>query len=323
MGYNPENYRKIREEYESKPQRARDAAKRRADELHERFETVAQIDRVLAETGPRILGEALKGREGLDDRIARLRAENEELRKMRAQILEANGYPADYSSVKYECPKCSDTGYVGVEMCDCLKKRLILAGYESSGIGKLIATQSFETFDLEKCRGSERQYENMKKILSVCRSYADNFEAGNGRNLLFMGTTGLGKTHLSTSIAKVVIERGYDVVYDTFQNILNDFEQERFGRSTEPSERKRSYYSCDLLIIDDLGAELTNQFTISVLYNLINTRLNNSAPMIINTNLLVKEIRERYNDRVTSRLYGEFESYMFFGEDMRIKKNLS
>lgn len=322
MGYNPDNYRKIREEYEGKPQRARDAAKRREDELHRKFETVAQIDKLLSETSLKIYGESLKGRAGIDERIDKLREENAELRQMRAQILTANGYPADYSSVKYECPKCGDTGFVGINMCDCLKKRLILAGYESSGIGRLIKTQSFETFDLEKCRGSERQYENMKKILSVCRSFADTFEPKSGKNLLFMGTTGLGKTHLSTSVAKVVIERGYDVVYDTFQNILNDFESERFGRSSESADRTRRYYGCDLLIIDDLGAELTNQFTISVLYNLLNTRLNNSASMIINTNLLVKEIRDRYNDRITSRLYGEFESYVFFGEDLRIKKKL-
>lgn len=322
MGYNQENYRKIREEYEVKPQRARDAANKRAEELHEKFSDVANIDKILSETGVRIFGEAMNGREGLDERIAKLKKENEELRQMRAAILTANGYPADYSSVKYECEKCHDTGFVGTKMCDCMRQRLILAGYESSGIGNLIRTQSFETFDLNKCRQSADQYNSIKVVLADSKKFAESFKPGSGQNMLFMGATGLGKTHISTSIAKVVIERGFDVVYDTFQNIMRDLEKDRFNRSESASEQVNRLFGCDLLIIDDLGTELTNQFTISALYNLVNTRINTARSMIINTNLLAEEILARYGDRIYSRLLGQFSAYVFIGRDIRVEEAL-
>ena len=137
MGYNRENYKRIRDEYQNKNLRAREDAERRADELHARFPDIAEIDRILADTGMRIFGEAMKGRENLDERIASLRAQNLELRKTRAELLVSRGYPSDYSSVKYECGDCMDTGFIGTKMCHCMRNRLIAAGYESSGIGRL------------------------------------------------------------------------------------------------------------------------------------------------------------------------------------------
>ncbi len=320
MGYNSENYRRIREEYETKPQRARDAANKRAEELHEKFSDVANIDRLLGETGVKIFGEAMNGREGLEERIEKLKQENEELRRIRAEILISNGYPADYSSVKYECEKCRDTGFIGTKMCDCMKQRLTLAGYESSGLGGLIRTQSFESFDLTKCNQSAEQYRGMKTVYEDSKRFAAEFEPGSGRNLLFMGSTGLGKTHLSTAIAKVVIERGFDVVYDTFQNVMRSLEKERFGRADEAINQTNRLFSCDLLIIDDLGTELTNQFTISALYNLVNTRINSAKSMIINTNLSLDDILARYGERISSRLFGQFSGYIFVGKDLRVEE---
>ena len=319
MGYNRENYRKIRDEYANKNLRAREDAERRADELHARFPDIASIDRILADTGMRIFGEAMKGRDGLDERIANLRAQNEELRKTRAELLVSRGYPSDYSSVKYECRDCMDTGFIGTKMCHCMRERLIKAGYESSGIGRLIETQSFDTFSLDYYRQTPEQYNYMKQVYDLCRDYAESFTPEKGRNLLFCGTTGLGKTHMSTAIAKTVIERGYDVVYVTIQDLVSDFEHERFYRSYSDDGEIRSerYFVCDLLIIDDLGAEVANQFTVSCLYNVINSRINKTRSMIINTNLNEKEIRSRYSDRITSRLFGEFEAFRFYGRDIR------
>ena len=319
MGYNRENYKRIRDEYQNKNLRPREDAERPADELHARFPDIAEIDRILADTGMRIFGEAMKGRENLDERIASLRAQNQELRKTRAELLASRGYPTDYSSVKYECRDCSDTGYVGTKMCHCMRERLIKAGYESSGIGRLIETQSFDTFKLDYYRQNPEQYNYMKQVYDLCRDYAESFTPEKGRNLLFCGTTGLGKTHMSTAIAKRVIEREFDVVYVTIQELVSDFEYERFYRGyTDEGEPKTTrYFDCDLLIVDDLGAEVSNQFTISCLYNVINTRINNARSMIVNTNLNENEIRSRYNDRITSRLFGEFEAFRFYGRDIR------
>lgn len=324
MGYNKENYARIRQEYADKNLRAKEAADRRAEELHQKYPELLKIDRVLAETGLNIFREAMKGREGLDERLKKLRESNEELLRAREAYLESIGYPKDYTSVKYECDICKDTGFRGTKMCECLKRDLVLAGYESSGIGRLILTQSFETFDLNYYRRSPEEYANMKLVFDTCREYAESFSKDSSDNLFFCGTTGLGKTHLSTAIAKCVIEKGYDVVYDTVQNILSDFEEERFGRGYGDDESvTEKYLDCDLLIIDDLGTESSNKFTVSCLYNIINTRINRKKSMIISTNLMQNEIRTQYNDRITSRLFGEFMVLQFAGKDVRLQKVMS
>ena len=203
-----------------------------------------------------------------------------------------------------------------------MKKALIKEGIATSGLGNLLESQSFESFDLKYYReGKERDM--MEKALLKCRQYAANFsDKKKNSNLLLFGSTGLGKTHLSTSIAKEVIERGCDVVYRTANNLFADFEAERFDRkNTDTAETDTErYFTCDLLIVDDLGTEITNQFTISCLYNLMDTRLNRSKALIFNTNLKNDELRKRYADRITSRLFGSFEPILFCGKDIREKK---
>ncbi|MFA6948695.1 MAG: ATP-binding protein [Eubacteriales bacterium] len=317
--YNRDNFVRIRREFEQKSMKAKDDAYRRQEELHRKLPDLRSIDAALADTGLHLMREIAAGKDGLGKRIERLRAENEQLQHDRAACLRYYGYPEDYTDVHYDCPLCSDTGFVGMKVCRCMRSALVEAGYESSGIGNLLKTQSFETFDIEYYRSDARAYENIKNVFSICRAYAGGFTEKNHSSLLLLGATGLGKTHISTSIAKVVIERGYDVVYDTAQNIFADFEYERFGKSGQngENERTRRYFECDLLIMDDLGTEMTNQFTVSCLYNLINTRLNADRSIIINTNLQRDELRKRYSDRITSRLFGEFSPLVFIGRDIR------
>ena len=137
-----------------------------------------------------------------------------------------------------------------------------------------------------------------------------------------MGNTGLGKTHLSTSIASSVIEKGYDVVYETAQNLISTFSNERFHSygNVDKSGGSSRYFECDLLIIDDFGTEESNQFSVACFYNLINTRSNNSLPIIINTNLTRGDIKARYTDRIASRLFGEYLVLGFPGVDIRMQK---
>ena len=133
-----------------------------------------------------------------------------------------------------------------------------------------------------------------------------------------MGKTGLGKTHLSTSVAVKVIERGFDVLYVSVCSMISDFEKKRFNYN-ESVDLSR-YYSADLLIIDDLGAEMTNQFTVSCFYDVINSRITNRKSTIINTNLKKEEIAARYGDRIESRLFGEYLPVPFLGKDIRGQK---
>ena len=264
--------------------------------------------------------EALKGKEGLDVRIRKLEEGNNLLLEARREILRANGYPEDYSSVHYECEECQDIGFVNGKMCKCMRRALTLAGYESSGVLKLIEKQNFDTFDLNYYKGAERR--NMEQILEISKDYALNFRDDTMRNLLFMGDTGLGKTHLSSAIAKVVVDRGFDVVYESAQKIFSDFEAEKFGRVPQGENRTERYLACDLLIMDDLGTEMQSAFTVSCLYYLINTRLINEKSMVISTNIDKEEFSRQYTDRITSRLLGEFTVCVFAGTDIRSQKLL-
>lgn len=317
MAYNPDNYRRIAAEYKDKNLRAKQTAEARRAELHRAIPQVAEIDAELSKTGLRIMREALGGREGLDARVKKLEQSNALLLEAREMLLLANGYPADYSAVKYECDECMDTGFVGGRMCKCMRRALNMAGYESSGVLKLVEKQNFETFDLSFYEGAERA--NMARILARTKSYAQSFD-GSMRNLLFIGTTGLGKTHLSSAIAKEVVEKGYDVVYESAQKIFSDFEAEKFGRTAQGEDRTGRYLTCDLLIIDDLGTEMQSQFTVSCLYHLVNSRLIAEKSMIISTNVRKEELLSKYTDRITSRLFGEFEICVFAGKDIRSQK---
>ena len=325
MGFNRDNYRRIKHEYDGKNVRAKEDAQRRAEELHAKYPEIRDIDNALQETGLKILDISARcsGSE-LENRLALLRNETYALRKERNACLEYYGIPADYSDVKYECPECCDTGFVGIRMCRCMREKLIAAGYESSGIGSLIKTKTFDNFDPGFQKHDPRAYEMLSADFAICRNYAENFDCPGSGNLLLMGNTGLGKTHLSAAIAGRVIDRGFDAVCETAQNVFSDFEFERFNRpygtgGSEPQKTDK-YFECDLLIIDDLGTEMANQFTVSCLYNLINTRLNHGRPMIINTNLSRDELRKRYADRITSRLFGEFSPLCFLGRDVREQK---
>ena len=250
--------------------------------------------------------------------LEKLKKDNEGLLSVRAGLLISKGYHADYDDVHYDCPICSDTGYTDDgKMCRCMKKALAEAGLECSGVKKLVENQNFDTFDLRYYTGSAR--ESMEGVLRICRAYADGFD-GKMHNLLFIGKTGLGKTHLSSAIAKEVIEKGYEVVYESAQNIFSDFEKEKFARYDVTPPDTLRYYNCDLLIIDDLGTEMQSQFTVACLYNLLNARLVNEKSMIISTNVGKKELLERYSERITSRLLGEFGICVFEGSDVRSQK---
>ncbi|MBQ7322480.1 MAG: ATP-binding protein [Clostridia bacterium] len=319
MGYNRENYKRIREEYQTKYLRARDAADARRAELHMQIPAVAEIDRELAATGLEIMRVTLTGGETREQKLADIRARNGILQDARAELLRAAGYPADYSSVHYECEACSDSGYVDGKMCACMRRALTMAGYETSGIGTLLQSQTFETFSLEYYRQNPAAYEAMARNLDVMKRFADHFSEDNMRNLLLMGSTGLGKTHLSSAVARRVIDRGFDVQYVTAVGMLADFEYQRFGNSIsgDEGENVARYYDCDLLIIDDLGTEMINQFTLSCIYNVINIRLTRKKSTIISTNFSQKELREKYWDRITSRLLGEYYPLIFSGTDVR------
>lgn len=321
MGYNKELFAEVRRQMDVRRQAAIESADARRWELYAALPEVEQIDFELSRTGLMIMDEIAKGKEGLSERLENIRLDNLDLQAQRDACLRRAGYPTDYDVPKFNCPVCKDTGYVGQRMCGCLKAALSEAGMKRAGLSHLFETQRFDTFSLEYYRHDPRVYRVMQNYLDICRRFADRFDQDTRESLLFCGGTGLGKTHLSTAIAGEVVLKGFDVLYESAPNLLSAFEAERFGRSLTASVADTSrYLTCDLLVIDDLGAELSNSFTVSVLYNLINTRIVACRPTIISTNLTPDEIRSRYTDRIASRLFGEYTVMRFEGRDVRLQK---
>lgn len=276
---------------------------------------IREIDRELAGTGLLLFRAACEGKD-----IAPIKERNQKLCQKRRKVLVALGYPEDYTEIKYSCPTCSDSGYTeNGKMCNCFREALLKENIKSSGIGALIEKQSFENFSLD-VYDDENIRKKMERNFNAARDFAKNFGKGE-KNLLLIGKTGTGKTHLSTAIARTVIESGYEVLYDSAQNIVAAFEQDRFKSGYGPGYEPRGdkYLECDLLILDDLGTEFVNQFTVSCLYNLLNTRLNKGLATVISTNLSPEELSQKYEDRIYSRLVGtESKILLFVGKDRRI-----
>ena len=224
MGFNRENYARIKGEYEGKYLRAIEDAQFRRAEIHSKLPEIAKIDGELASSGMRIFEASVSGDRAMVDRI---NEENRALLKKRADILAAAGFPANYTEVRYECAECGDTGTVDYRMCKCMKNKLIKAGLESSGMYELIEAQSFENFELKYYSGDALP--RMKTILDITKKYAEDFEAEKSGSILMMGGTGLGKTHLSSAMGGVIIEKGNDVCYANAVDMLADFEKEKFG----------------------------------------------------------------------------------------------
>ena len=312
--YGYENYRKVKELIDKRRVDAISTAEQRNQEVAIVSEDILLIDKELRSTGLMLFKAACDGKD-----ITPIRERNEALCRQRKSTLKKLGYPEDYTEPKYTCTECSDSGFVGTRMCRCMRELLIKENIKSSGMGNLIEKQSFDNFSLDRYIGDEETYKRMKSNFLAAKKFAENF-GGAGKTMLFVGKTGTGKTHLSTAIAKAVIEAGFEVIYDSAQNIVLAFENDKFRSGYGPYEPKADkYLECDLLILDDLGTEFTNQFTVSCLYNLINTRQNRGLATVISTNLSAKELSEKYEDRIYSRIVGSDSKILFFGgKDQRL-----
>lgn len=239
-----------------------------------------------------------------------------ELNDTRNTLLKALKIP---EAPQYECKRCGDTGYFGGVLCDCVKDIAAKSCY-SRLIGEMpLESSTFDTFDLklypeEKTSDGVSPRKQMTAVLRSCKEFVSSFPSGG--NLLLTGKSGLGKTHLSLAVTNAVISKGYNVIYGSAQNLINEVSRESFDRSGS-TEKIDSLTSCDLLVLDDLGTEFSTQLSASVLYNIINTRLLRGLSTVISTNLTFKEISEFYNDRITSRLVGSYTICPCFGNDIR------
>ena len=314
---NYEIIRKAKAQIEARRSAAIADAESRNEHLRLLSDEIKDIDTELSGTGMLIFKTACAGGD-----ITPIKERNKALQTRRKQIIVSLGYPESYGDTVYSCSLCNDTGYKdnGLRTCSCLKEMIIKERIAASAMGNLIHRQSFDNFDLEVYAYDKSVYEKMKTNLAVAKGYVANF-GKNAENLLLIGKTGTGKTHISTAIAREMIHKGYDVIYDSAQNIISDFEDDRFRSGYGNYEsRSEKYLDCSLLIIDDLGTEFTNQFTVSTLYNLLNSRQNRGLSTVISTNLSPDELAAKYEDRIYSRIIGRgCRVLVFDGKDRRLE----
>lgn len=316
-----ETIQEIRERYKTKYLIARSAADERQREADERIPGMRQVHERMDAVGLALLKAAFApGKDGTAS-VEDYRAEVDALRAERARLMCAAGYPADYTEVHYDCPLCGDTGYTeNGQMCVCLRREITRARYEASGMSERMHAQTFANFSLQYYAPGE-EAERMRYNYEFLRNYAAQFNPRKSGNVMLFGGTGLGKTHLSSAVAGEVLKKGYDVCYVTAPRMMGDFEKQRFGDGNGDADGDTAhYFATDLLILDDLGTEVVNQFTASCLYDLITRRMDTGKATLISTNFTAADLRKRYWDRITSRLLGEYQVLLFVGKDVRMQK---
>ena len=332
MAYEAAVLRRATERLEQQRKEREEAQDRRRRAIYKELPRVAEIDRELRRTIVDIIRASLKNGTDPAPPIGVIRDKNLSLQAERAELLLSHGYGEDALDEKPACPKCGDTGWRGAVMCDCLK--VLCAQEQIRELSHLLplGEQSFDTFQMDYYSPLPWQgrdispRENMEMVYEICLNYAQKFGKFYFNNLFLSGPPGLGKTFLSSCIARAVSENGFSVVYDTAVQVFSRFEDRKFSRDADDTRQARDetrrYLSCDLLILDDLGSEMSTPFVQSALYTLLNARLTAGKRTVISSNLTMDDVHRRYSAQIASRLEGEFRVLPFFGEDIRLlKKN--
>ncbi len=233
------------------------------------------------------------------------------------RILRDAGYADDYISLRYKCPDCKDTGYVGGRKCHCLVQKLVEYYYAKTGIYEKLKEENFDTFSFEYFTGED--LENIKKAYSDAKEFVETF-AESYKNMLFYGGVGCGKTFMSNCIAKELIDRGFAVLYISAIKLFDTLSARRFSTYDIEDEEYNALFTSPLLIIDDLGTEIDSSVVNSELFNVLNERDLNSRATIISTNLELDKLTDLYSERSVSRIFGKYKVIKFTGDDLRIKR---
>lgn len=268
--------------------------------------------------------ESSSKKDSSEDLSRRIKALMEE----RASLLKKNGLPADYLEMRYVCPDCKDTGYIGGERCHCFRQAAIDLVYQQSHIEEHLGNKSFRDFSLDFYSDSHKDgdvsspRDAAKRALEIMKHFASSVPQ-KPESILLYGETGTGKTLLTNCAARSLLNRGVSVIYFTAFQFFDIAEKKVFDHDHSIDGDYDNIFSCEVLIIDDLGTEMKNSFTASQCFQIVNERLLRGLSTIITTNLSLPELREVYGERVFSRIAGNYTLIKLFGDDVRLQKKLN
>ncbi len=329
MGYSKEVQKAAISKIENRRLNAEGEAEFRKSKIFKEIPEAENYEKEISSCGIASARAVLKGG-NVKEEIEKLKEKSLRLQNEYKEALAKKGYTVEDTEPKYTCKKCCDKGYFEFNnrtvMCDCLKQALVESACAELNKHSPLSLCTFDDFKLEYYSTALEEdyprsaYEQIKIILTYCKDYADGFNK-NSKSLFMKGKTGLGKTHLSLSIANEVIKKGYGVIYVSAPSVVSQLEKEHFSYNKSEAKTEEALLDCDLLIIDDLGTEFVTPFSASAIYNIFNSRLLANKPVIINTNLTMEELQKVYSQRFVSRIIGEAYRLDFFGKDIRtIKK---
>lgn len=324
MALNNSQYDAIMRDYQRLQSLHRHELDDRIQDAYHRFPRLQEIQAQIASESVACGRQLLSGDEQALDR---LKDHIHSLSQERAAILQKSGYPADYLELTYTCPHCKDTGYIGNQKCQCFKKAEIDLLYTQSNLQGILEEENFSTFSYDyysdeiKDASGKTSLERIHRVTDICHQFIRDFDQ-TFSNLFFYGDTGVGKTFLSHCIAKELLDTTHSVIYFSAQELFQNFADKRFNRTSETVDSTEHIYDCDLLIIDDLGTELTNAFVNAELFSCINERLINQKSTIISTNLPLESFASVYSERIFSRISNGYTMLKLFGKDIRVQKKV-
>lgn len=318
-------YDELIRQYNAKQIRNQHIIDARKKEVYSKSEALSSIDSKISSIS---VLQAKKLLDGDETALKQLKQQILTLKNEKSALLHALGYPNDYFTPPYTCPDCKDSGYIDGKRCHCFQQAAIDLVYTQSNLKNILLEENFKHFSFEYFSSDVinpttglSSLETMQNARKECQKFIDSFDQ-TFSNLFFYGDTGVGKTFLSNCIAKELLDKGHSVIYFTAFQLFELLGKNVFHRDMDTNFTHQNIFDCDLLIIDDLGTEISNSFTTSQLFLCLNERILRKKSTIISTNLNISQLVDIYSERTFSRLSSNYTMIKLFGEDIRIQKKL-